>query len=64
MSIRLRTFSCILLSSFLWAQDIAWQQTLGGAREEHLYDAISGNIPNVLVDIFNVSKLLIICCFC
>jgi hypothetical protein len=59
MSIRLRTFSCILLSSFLWAQDIAWQQTLGGVREEHLYDAIStydygvllagsGNVPNVL----------------
>lgn len=40
MSIRLRTFSCILLSSFLWAQDIAWQQTLGGAREEHLYEVI------------------------
>ena len=31
----------IFLSSFVSAQKISWQQTLGGAREEHLFDAIS-----------------------
>lgn len=28
----------LLFGTNLIAQDIAWQQTLGGAREEHLYD--------------------------
>ncbi len=56
MSIRLRTFSYILLSSFLWAQDIAWQQTLGGAREEHLYDAISTYDYGILLAGSSVSE--------
>ena len=56
MSMRLRTFSCILLSSFLWAQDIAWQQTLGGAREEHLYDAISTYDYGILLAGSSVSE--------
>ena len=56
MSIHLRTFSCILISSFLWAQDIAWQQTLGGAREEHLYDAISTYDYGILLAGSSVSE--------
>lgn len=41
MNNRLLVSTFIFLSSFVVAQEIAWQQTLGGAREEHLYDAIS-----------------------
>lgn len=41
MSKRLLALTLVFFSSLLVAQDIRWQQTLGGNREEHLYDAIS-----------------------
>lgn len=56
MLTRLLFFFCILFSSLLWAQEIVWQQTLGGAREEHLYDAISTYDYGVLLAGSSVSE--------
>lgn len=41
MNNRLLVFTFIFLSSFVVAKEIAWQQTLGSAGEEYLFDAIS-----------------------
>lgn len=41
MKLHLLVSTFIILSSSGAAQEIAWQQSLGGNREEHLYDAIS-----------------------
>ena len=46
----------LLFGSLLIAQDIAWQQTLGGAREEHLYDAISTYDYGILLAGSSVSE--------
>ena len=56
MNNRLLVFTFIFLSSFVVAQEIAWQQTLGGAREEHLYDAISTYDYGVLLAGSSVSE--------
>ena len=46
----------LLFGTNLIAQDIAWQQTLGGAREEHLYDAISTYDYGILLAGSSVSE--------
>ena len=46
----------LLFGTLLIAQDIAWQQTLGGAREEHLYDAISTYDYGILLAGSSVSE--------
>lgn len=46
----------LFFSTTLIAQDIAWQQTLGGAREEHLFDAISTYDYGVLLAGSSVSE--------
>ena len=56
MNNRLLVSTFIFLSSFVVAQEIAWQQTLGGAREEHLYDAISTYDYGVLLAGSSVSE--------
>lgn len=56
MNNRLLVSTFIFLSSFVLAQEIAWQQTLGGAREEHLYDAISTYDYGVLLAGSSVSE--------
>lgn len=56
MNNRLVVSTFIFLSSFVAAQEIAWQQTLGGTREEHLYDAISTYDYGVLLAGSSVSE--------
>ena len=56
MNNRLLVSTFIFLSSFVLAQEIAWQQTLGGAREEHLYDAISTYDYGILLAGSSVSE--------
>ena len=46
----------IFLPLFLYAQHIQWQQTLGGNREEHLFDAISTYDYGVLLAGSSVSE--------
>lgn len=57
MNNRLLVSTFIFLSSFVVAQEIAWQQTLGGAREEYLYDAISTYDYGVLLAGSSVSEV-------
>lgn len=49
-------FSLTFLPLFLCAQHIQWQQTLGGNREEHLFDAISTYDYGVLLAGSSVSE--------
>ena len=56
MNNRILVSTFIFLSSFVVAQEIAWQQTLGGAREEHLYDAISTYDYGILLAGSSVSE--------
>jgi hypothetical protein len=45
MNNRLLVSTFIFLSSFVVAQEIAWQQTLGGARED-TYEPCGGRVCN------------------